>query len=67
MLPFPGQGGNQALEDAGAILALCSNIPDKGVVGERLKMFDHVRRKRVSTLGFELLVVWRRRRSWHKN
>jgi salicylate hydroxylase len=46
MLPFNAQGGNQALEDAGALFALLSNLPNKEALSERSKMFDLVRRKR---------------------
>ncbi|KAH7385046.1 putative salicylate hydroxylase [Cadophora sp. MPI-SDFR-AT-0126] len=48
MLPFNAQAGNQALEDAGALLALFSDLPSKSDVGNRMMMFDAVRRKRAS-------------------
>ncbi|CZR62332.1 related to salicylate 1-monooxygenase [Phialocephala subalpina] len=48
MLPFNAQGGNQALEDTGALLALFSDLPSKNVIDERMKLFDRVRRKRAS-------------------
>ena len=50
MLPFNGQGGNQALEDAGALLALFSSLggKDEDAVGERMRMFDAVRKNRAS-------------------
>ena len=46
MLPFNAQGGNQALEDAGALFVLLSNLPNKEALSERSKMFNLVRRKR---------------------
>jgi salicylate hydroxylase len=48
MLPFNAQGGNQALEDCGALFALFSNLPTKTHLRERLKLFDQVRRKRAN-------------------
>jgi salicylate hydroxylase len=48
MLPFNAQGGNQALEDCGALFALFSNLPKKSLLRERLKLFDQVRRKRAN-------------------
>ena len=48
MLPFGGQGSNQALEDAGALGYLLNDINDAEKVGKRLKMFETVRRKRAS-------------------
>lgn len=52
MLPFNAQAANQALGDGGALFSLFSNLSfdddeEKGrLVGERLEMFDRVRRKR---------------------
>ncbi|KAG4433618.1 hypothetical protein IFR05_010894 [Cadophora sp. M221] len=48
MLPFNAQAGNQALEDCGALLALFSNLPSREAIGERMEMFDLVRRKRAN-------------------
>lgn len=48
MLPFNAQGGNQALEDAGALLALFLDLPREDIVAERMKLFDEVRRKRAN-------------------
>jgi salicylate hydroxylase len=48
MLPFNAQGGNQALEDAGALLSLFSNLEkgSKQEIKERMKLFDLVRPRR---------------------
>lgn len=48
MLPFNAQGGNQALEDCGAMFALFSSLPKKSLLSERLKLFNQVRRKRAN-------------------
>ena len=48
MLPFNVQGGNQALEDCGALFALFSNLPKKSLLPERLKLFDQIRTKRAN-------------------
>ena len=48
MLPFGGQGSNQALEDAGALGYLLSNVEKGDSLAKRLDLFDTVRRKRVS-------------------
>ncbi|KAL9110917.1 MAG: hypothetical protein Q9227_004532 [Pyrenula ochraceoflavens] len=52
MLPFSGQGANQALEDAGALGALFSSdlkFPfSPETLEERLCLFEHVRRLRAS-------------------
>jgi salicylate hydroxylase len=48
MLPFNAQGGNQALEDGGALFALFSNLQSKDSIPERLRLFDQVRRKRAN-------------------
>jgi len=48
MLPFNAQGGNQSLEDCGALWALLSNLTSKTFLPDRLKMFDQVRRKRAN-------------------
>ena len=48
MLPFGGQGANQALEDAGALGYLLNDVNEERKVGKRIKMFETVRRKRAS-------------------
>lgn len=48
MLPFNAQGGNQALEDCGALFALFSNLRSKSLLPEKLRMFNQVRRKRAN-------------------
>ena len=48
MLPFGGQGSNQAIEDAGAIGYLCNGLGTEDPVMRALDMFDTVRRKRAS-------------------
>ena len=48
MLPFGGQGSNQALEDAGALGYLLNDVHEESEIGKRLEMFETVRRKRAS-------------------
>ena len=48
MLPFGGQGSNQALEDAGALGYLLHDVNEERHVGKRIKMFETVRRNRAS-------------------
>ncbi|KAK2603665.1 hypothetical protein QQS21_004138 [Conoideocrella luteorostrata] len=48
MLPFGGQGANQAIEDAGALGALFAGVSSPSLVSERLKLFEDVRRLRAS-------------------
>jgi len=48
MLPFGGQGANQAIEDAGALGALLSNMSSVEDLPRRLELFDKVRRLRAS-------------------
>jgi salicylate hydroxylase len=51
MLPFGGQGSNQAIEDGGAIGLLLSNMNHENPLpqlSERLQIFDKIRRKRAS-------------------
>ena len=48
MLPFGGQGSNQAIEDAGALGYLLKGIDDAAKVSNRCKLFEGVRRKRAS-------------------
>ncbi|GAM41184.1 salicylate hydroxylase [Talaromyces pinophilus] len=48
MLPFGGQGANQAIEDAGALGALLSHMSSVEDLPKRLALFDKVRRLRAS-------------------
>ena len=48
MLPFGGQGSNQALEDAGALGYLLYNIEKGNSVTKKIELFDTVRRQRAS-------------------
>lgn len=48
MLPFGGQGSNQAIEDAGALGSLLHNIETDEDLRKKLEFFDKVRRKRAS-------------------
>ncbi|KAJ4361263.1 hypothetical protein N0V95_002032 [Ascochyta clinopodiicola] len=48
MLPFSGQGANQAIEDAGALGYLLSGLPDATLLQQRLALFERVRVKRAS-------------------
>ncbi|KAH6617170.1 hypothetical protein F5144DRAFT_596229 [Chaetomium tenue] len=48
MLPFGGQGANQAIEDAGALGALLKGVESAAALSERLVLFEHVRRLRAS-------------------
>ncbi|KAL9081762.1 MAG: hypothetical protein Q9159_007053 [Coniocarpon cinnabarinum] len=48
MLPFGGQGSNQAIEDAGALGVLFRNMQSLHDVPTRLQMFEDVRRLRAS-------------------
>lgn len=48
MLPFGGQGSNQAIEDGAALGVLLQNIQDPTLVPERLKMFEDIRRRRAA-------------------
>ena len=48
MLPFGGQGSNQAIEDAGALGFLLKGIEQWPDITQRLEMFEIVRRKRAS-------------------
>lgn len=43
MTPFTAAGAVQALEDAGALLALFSDLTSLSQVAERLQIFDEVR------------------------
>ena len=48
MLPFGGQGANQAIEDAGALGALFAAVSSPSLVTKRLELFEEVRRLRAS-------------------
>jgi len=48
MLPFGGQGSNQAIEDGGALGFLFKGIERPGEISRRLGMFELVRRTRAS-------------------
>ena len=48
MLPFGGQGSNQAIEDGGALGMLLENVHDVSQVKDRLELFEKVRRRRAS-------------------
>lgn len=48
VLPFGGQGSNQAIEDAGALGSLLHNIETDEDLRKKLEFFDKVRRKRAS-------------------
>lgn len=48
MLPFGGQGSNQAIEDGGALGYLLRNVDDSATITQRLKIFEAVRRDRAS-------------------
>lgn len=48
MLPFGGQGSNQAIEDGGAIGFLLVNVDGEEQMLQRLHLFDQVRRRRAS-------------------
>ena len=48
MLPFGGQGSNQAIEDGGALGYLLQGVEDVATIRARLALFDKVRRNRAS-------------------
>ena len=48
MLPFGGQGSNQAIEDGGALGFLFGGVDNVVDIPSRLLLFDKVRRKRAS-------------------
>lgn len=48
MLPFGGQGANQAIEDAGAISILFQDLHIARDLPARLALFEEVRTKRAS-------------------
>lgn len=50
MLPFGGQGSNQAIEDAGALGVVLAAVENPVDVPARLKVFENVRIRRVSVI-----------------
>jgi salicylate hydroxylase len=50
MLPFGGQGANQAIEDAGALGLLLAGIDDPAELPRRLELFETVRLRRASRI-----------------
>ena len=48
MLPFGGQGSNQAIEDAAALGYLLHGVETTDTIPERLRMFEQVRMKRAA-------------------
>ncbi len=48
MLPFGGQGSNQAIEDAGALGYMLDGLENTNDIQKRLELFETVRRKRAS-------------------
>ncbi|KAH8698368.1 putative salicylate hydroxylase [Talaromyces proteolyticus] len=48
MLPFGGQGSNQAIEDGGALGFLLKDVDDVAEIPARLELFEKVRRRRAS-------------------
>ena len=48
MLPFGGQGANQAIEDSGALGLLLQDVTDAPQLPQRLDLFQRVRRNRAS-------------------
>lgn len=48
MLPFGGQGSNQAIEDGGALGFLLVNVDGEAQMFQRLQLFEQVRRRRAS-------------------
>ena len=50
MLPFGGQGSNQAIEDGGALGCLLKDVDDLSVIPQRLELFEKVRKDRASRI-----------------
>ena len=48
MLPFGGQGSNQAIEDGGALGYVLKGVNDAATLTQRLKVFETLRRDRAS-------------------
>ena len=45
-----GQGGGQAIEDAGALSVLFSNLPSKDFIRHRLQIYRDVRKNRAASI-----------------
>ena len=50
MLPFSGQGSNTAMEDGGALGYLFRGIQDPAAVEKQARLFELVRKQRVSRI-----------------
>lgn len=48
MLPFGGQGSNQAIEDGGSLGYIFTGVDDSAEIEKRLSLFERVRRNRAS-------------------
>ena len=48
MLPFSGQGANQAIEDAGALQMLFHGVHLTEQIPDRIELFERIRKPRVS-------------------
>jgi salicylate hydroxylase len=48
MLPFGGQGSNQAIEDGGALGYILRGVDNHADISDRLALFEQVRRNRAS-------------------
>lgn len=48
MLPFGGQGSNQAMEDGGALGHIFRGVSSPSEIPQKLKLFERVRIKRAS-------------------
>ena len=48
MLPFGGQGSNQAIEDGGVLGSVLSGIEDAAELPKRLELFNKLRVRRAS-------------------
>lgn len=48
MLPFGGQGSNQAIEDGGALGFLFNGIENADDIPKRLELFEQARKNRTS-------------------
>lgn len=48
MLPFGGQGSNQAIEDGGSLGYIFTGVDNSSEIEKRLSLFERVRRNRAS-------------------
>ena len=48
MLPFGGQGSNQAMEDAAALGYIFTHVTDPAAIERRLSLFEKARKNRVA-------------------